>query len=141
MARIRKTEHPRILEMVDGEHRKVADVAAEYGCTAANIYALLSKLRRDARSKAKDAVFGAGVSDMPSLPLPEDPAPSHESTARSPPPDPRPPTRLRPLSLRPHSRRLRCPTPAGTPTSPTFREGGRRKPAASAAPWPNRAWR
>ena len=46
MARINKTEHPRILEMIDGEHRKVADVAAEYGCTPANIYALLGKLRR-----------------------------------------------------------------------------------------------
>lgn len=46
MARISKDEHPRILQMVDSEHRKVAEVAAEYGCTPANIYALLSKLRR-----------------------------------------------------------------------------------------------
>ena len=46
MARISKTEHPRILQMVDSDHRKVAEVAAEYGCTPANIYALLSKLRR-----------------------------------------------------------------------------------------------
>ena len=46
MARISKAEHPRILQMVDSEHRKVAEVAAEYGCTPANIYALLSKLRR-----------------------------------------------------------------------------------------------
>ena len=46
MARITKAEHPRILQMVDSEHRKVAEVAAEYGCTPANIYALLSKLRR-----------------------------------------------------------------------------------------------
>ena len=46
MARISKDEHPRILRMVDSEHRKVAEVAAEYGCTPANIYALLGKLRR-----------------------------------------------------------------------------------------------
>ena len=46
MARISKAEHPRILQMVDSEHRKVAEVAAQYGCTPANIYALLSKLRR-----------------------------------------------------------------------------------------------
>ena len=46
MARISKAEHHRILQMVDSEHRKVAEVAAEYGCTPANIYALLSKLRR-----------------------------------------------------------------------------------------------
>ncbi len=49
MARIGKQEHPRILQMVDVEHRKVAEVAADYGCTAANIYALLGKLRRQAR--------------------------------------------------------------------------------------------
>ena len=48
MARIGKDEHPRILRMVDAEQRKVAEVAAEYGCTPANIYALLSKLRREA---------------------------------------------------------------------------------------------
>ncbi len=48
MARIGKQEHPRILHMVDIEHRKVAEVAAEYGCTPANIYALLGKLRREA---------------------------------------------------------------------------------------------
>ncbi|WP_158743572.1 hypothetical protein [Acidisphaera sp. L21] len=46
MARISKAEHPRILQMVDEEHRKVPEVAAEYGCTPANIYALLAKLRR-----------------------------------------------------------------------------------------------
>ena len=46
MARIGKAEHASILQAVDVEHRKVADVAAEYGCTPANIYALLGKLRR-----------------------------------------------------------------------------------------------
>ncbi len=46
MARISKAEHARILRAVDVEHRKVADVAAEHGCTPANIHALLGKLRR-----------------------------------------------------------------------------------------------
>jgi transposase-like protein len=48
MARISKAEHGRILRLVDTEHRKVAEVAVEYGCTPANIYALLGKLRRAA---------------------------------------------------------------------------------------------
>ncbi len=52
MARIAKTEHPRILHLVDNEHVRVADVAAEYGCTPANIYALLGKLRQTTRARA-----------------------------------------------------------------------------------------
>ena len=50
MPRISKSDHPAILRMVDQEHRKVAEVAAQFGCTAANIYALLAKLRRDTAS-------------------------------------------------------------------------------------------
>ena len=46
VARIGKSEHARILRLADVEGRKVAEIAAEYGCTAANIYALLGKLRR-----------------------------------------------------------------------------------------------
>ncbi|WP_284946212.1 hypothetical protein [Acidisoma cladoniae] len=46
MARIRKEDHARILEMVDVEERKVGEVAVAFGCTTANIYALLGKLRR-----------------------------------------------------------------------------------------------
>ncbi len=48
MRRIGKADHAAILHKVDVERRKVAEVAAEYGCTPANIYALLSKLRRAA---------------------------------------------------------------------------------------------
>ncbi|MBE7209389.1 MAG: hypothetical protein INR65_00060 [Gluconacetobacter diazotrophicus] len=48
MARIARSDHPRILLLADVEHRKVADIAAEYGCTSANIYALLGRLRREA---------------------------------------------------------------------------------------------
>jgi hypothetical protein len=46
MARIRKEDHAGILRMVDVEHRKVTDIAVDYGCTPATIYALLARLRR-----------------------------------------------------------------------------------------------
>ena len=46
VARISKTDHPRILHLVEVEKRKVVEVAAKYGCTPANIYALLGKMRR-----------------------------------------------------------------------------------------------
>ena len=72
MARIGKDQHPRILRMVDSEHRKVAEVAAEYGCTPANIYALLGKLRREAPSGE-----GAGARENPAdtsaPPVPQQP--------------------------------------------------------------------
>ncbi len=48
MARIDKSQHSRILRSIDVEGRKVTEVAAEYGCTPANIYALLGRLRRAA---------------------------------------------------------------------------------------------
>ncbi len=56
MARIGKAEHGRILHLVDVERRKVAEIAAEYGCTPANIYALLSKLRRASGDAPEAAV-------------------------------------------------------------------------------------
>jgi transposase-like protein len=46
MARIKRDDHARILQMVDVERRRVADIAAEYGCSTANIHALVGKLRR-----------------------------------------------------------------------------------------------
>ena len=61
MARIPKDEHPRILQMVDSEHRKVAEVAAEYGCTPANIYALLSKMRREPSPAVEAVSTGKGA--------------------------------------------------------------------------------
>jgi hypothetical protein len=45
MARIARSDHPKILEAVDVKGRKVGDVAADYGCTPANIYAILTRLR------------------------------------------------------------------------------------------------
>ncbi|MBK1662080.1 hypothetical protein CKO45_28235 [Paracraurococcus ruber] len=46
MPRIAREEYPRILAMVDGEGMRVAEVATAYGCTPANIYAILSKARQ-----------------------------------------------------------------------------------------------
>ena len=69
MARISKTDHPRILHLVDVDRRKVVEVAAEYGCTPANIYALLGKMRRaradgeTADSKATGRVLAEASSD------------------------------------------------------------------------------
>ncbi len=46
MARIARAEYPAIQHLVDVEGRKVAEVAASYGCTPANIYAILGKACR-----------------------------------------------------------------------------------------------
>lgn len=46
MARIARNEYPTIQHLVDVEGRKVAEVATSYGCTPANIYAILGKVRR-----------------------------------------------------------------------------------------------
>ena len=54
MPRIPREEHLVILRRVDQEGHKVAEVAAAYGCTPANIYAILGRLRRQ----------GAGIADV-----------------------------------------------------------------------------
>jgi transposase-like protein len=48
MARIKKEDHARILYLVDIERQTVREIAAEFGCTPAAIYSLLTKLRREA---------------------------------------------------------------------------------------------
>ena len=83
MARISKTEHSRILQMVDGEHRKVTEVAAEYGCTSTNIYMLLSKLRRSAQLTSKPGLSDPTLSEKPGLPLSGGPASPACRTAAS----------------------------------------------------------
>jgi transposase-like protein len=45
MARIKREDHARVLQLVDVERRAVREIAAEFGCTPAAIYALLKKLR------------------------------------------------------------------------------------------------
>jgi hypothetical protein len=51
MARISKADHAKILHDIDVGNRKVAEVAEEYGCTPANIYTLLNRLRRAAAAE------------------------------------------------------------------------------------------
>lgn len=46
MPRIAREDHAAIRHRIDTEGQKVADVAAAYGCTPANIYAILARLRR-----------------------------------------------------------------------------------------------
>jgi hypothetical protein len=46
MAKIAKSEYAKIQQLTSVEGRKVAEVADLYGCTPANIYAILAKLRR-----------------------------------------------------------------------------------------------
>ena len=79
MRRIGKADHAAILHKVDVERRKVAEVAAEYGCTPANIYALLSKLRRAAPEPAPEPVPAAVAVDADlfavAAPAPQAPAP------------------------------------------------------------------
>ena len=77
MARISKDEHPRILRMVDEQHCKVAEVAAEYGCTPANIYALLSKLRREVPSGPEAVNVHEDPPVVTSPPVLEQPLPPH----------------------------------------------------------------
>lgn len=103
MARIDKAEHPRILQMVDGEHRKVAEVAAEFGCSPANIYALLTKLRRgEAPETLQAPVLPSPVPEAADLfatipPIPEPvpipkpvAAPKPAKAAKPPAPPPKP---------------------------------------------------
>lgn len=73
MARISKADHARILELIDGQHRSAAEVAAEYGCTRANIYALLARLRRTSQPHTKVEPSALGLLDDVILPSCEDP--------------------------------------------------------------------
>jgi hypothetical protein len=68
MARIKKADHATILTAIDVDNRKVAEVASEYGCTPANIYALLGKLRQAKRQEAVGST--TEVSKLSKMPVP-----------------------------------------------------------------------
>jgi transposase-like protein len=72
MARVAKAEHARIHRMVEVEKRKVADVAAEFGCTAPTIYAIVSKLRRNEASPVIEPGIEPGIEEeaAPAGPVP-----------------------------------------------------------------------
>jgi hypothetical protein len=67
MARIPRDEYPKIQRLVDVEGKKVAEVAASYGCTPANIYAILNKARRT----VSEGAVGTAP-EKPSAPVPFD---------------------------------------------------------------------
>ena len=84
MARIGKADHPRILQMIDEEQCKVAEVATAYGCTPANIYALLGKLRHASRIAAKAAATAdpaPTLFEAPSVPEATAPEPAKAALA------------------------------------------------------------
>ena len=64
MPRIPREEHAAILQRVDVEGQKVAEVAAAYGCTPANIYAILARLRREGAKEVADIVQERGDDEL-----------------------------------------------------------------------------
>ncbi len=111
MARISKTDHAAIQRMADVENRRIPDIAAEFGCTPANIYALLSKLRRAPPPPPEPAA--------PPPPDPAAPPPGIDLFAatpapKAPPPPPAPP---RPTAAAPPPRP--SPRPSPKPPAPT----------------------
>jgi len=100
LARISKSEHARILQLADEEGRKPAEIAAEYGCTPANIYALLSRLRKAANPAPvlplaepppKPSPVPAADDQAEDETLPPSPAPATAPVPAVPEPPPPPP--------------------------------------------------
>jgi hypothetical protein len=70
MPRIPREEQATIRHRVDVEGQKVADVAAAYGCTPANIYAILAKLRRQDVQNTGEVVSSPSVAAAAPTPVP-----------------------------------------------------------------------
>ncbi|WP_144404747.1 hypothetical protein [Belnapia sp. F-4-1] len=152
MPRIPREEHATIVRRVDLEGQKVAEVAAAYGCTPANIYAILTKIRRQG---AGDTSAAAPPQDHAKVEAEADPLPpampgtSADLFDALPPtpvdPVPPPPPASTALGLRPAEPSApppaasRVPDPQGPPPRPpaparTGRGGAAAKPAAPASP-------
>ena len=137
MARIPREEHATIRRRVDVEGQKVAEVAAAYGCTPANIYAILARQRRQGDQDA-----GVSAPEPAPVPIPVlvDPAPAisadlfageskESSRIASPilavhPPEPATPV---PESSDPPA--VKTPEPPPRPTEPAAPEAGRGRTA------------
>jgi hypothetical protein len=65
MPRVAKSDHAQIRLMVEVEQRKVPDVAAQYGCTPANIYAILKRMKAGEGEAAAVAAETAEVAAAP----------------------------------------------------------------------------
>jgi hypothetical protein len=74
MPRIPRDEHAAIRHRVDVEGQKVAEVAAAYGCTPANIYAILARLRRQGAQKVSDVGSSADAAEAAPGAVPTDAA-------------------------------------------------------------------
>src|SRR4051812_6572372 len=70
MPRIPREEQATIRHRVDVEGQKVADVAAAYGCTPANIYAILAKLRRQDAQDTGEVASSPSVAEAAPTPVP-----------------------------------------------------------------------
>ncbi|MDN3563298.1 hypothetical protein ACFQY5_37725 [Paeniroseomonas aquatica] len=64
MPRIAREDHATIRHRIDIKGHKVAEVAAAYGCTPANIYAILARLRRQETPGAGQAVAAASITEV-----------------------------------------------------------------------------
>ena len=74
MPRIPREAHATIRHRVDVEGQKVAEVAAAYGCTPANIYAILARLRRQGAQDADDLLPSASTAEPAPAAVPAEPA-------------------------------------------------------------------
>ena len=152
MSRIPREEHATIVRRVDLEGHKVAEVAAAYGCTPANIYAILTKARRQGVGETGAAAplqdharveveanplppaAPAAPTDLfdavPSEPIDPVPPPLPASMALGPlPAEPSAPPPAAPRVPDPQSARPKPPAPVRT-----GRGGTAAKPAAPASP-------
>lgn len=74
MPRIPREEHAAIRQRVDVEGQKITEVAAAYGCTPANIYAILARLRRQGAQEVSEVVLSASVAEAAPGSAPKGPA-------------------------------------------------------------------
>src|SRR4051794_20785662 len=74
MPRIPREEQATIRHRVDVEGQKVTEVAAAYGCTPANIYAILARLRRQGAQDAGNSVPSASAAGPGPASVPADAA-------------------------------------------------------------------
>jgi transposase-like protein len=120
MARIRKEDHARILQLVDIERRAVRDIAAEFGCTPAAIYSLLTKLRRKAAGAAPapsetQPPLALGEHWQAEAPHPPAALASPQVTAVTPPQDERRVVTFERAAPVPARQEVRRPSPAPAP--------------------------
>lgn len=153
MPRIPREEHAAIRHRVDVAGQKVAEVAAAYGCTPANIYAILARLRRQDDQDAGGAVPSADPPEAGPASGSADAAPADlfggldEARPDPAPPAPAPvvpePPVMAPDPALPFAAMAPEPPPAPVAPRPPVRAGrakpAPRPPAPASAPGPGKA--